>query len=206
MTPMIKSIPDICYPIKYVVDQERLTRACETFLAALWSDPKAQETFLHGGPFATVNLNHVAGLVGRERFFKYSGNRFALEAAGLTERDFTVLASNFDGTYIKTVINAIEQEHLSTYGTPFVGRYQLLWVNPMACYPLHIDKGTPHRYHVPIKTNPNCMWLFRQQGKIAGLHMPADGRVWYVNPVAIEHTVANFGDTPRYHLLMTSAI
>lgn len=201
---LITHIPGFCEPIEYTVAIEELNDATYRFLEWLFAEYQINKKEFLANGFATVNLTHIKGLAGAERFFKWSGNKYALMEHQIEERDFTEMPDEVADTYLGTVIRTVERLHKEKFGEPFVGRYQLIWVNPNACYPLHIDKHTPHRYHIPLKTNIRALWVFRNGEEFDLMHMPADGRVWYLDPIQREHSVANLGLTPRCHLLMTS--
>ncbi len=155
--------------------------------------------------FASINLTHLEGLTGPDRFTKYSSNHGSLKAAGVSEADFKILPPEIKNIYMGECIRRVQTYHLERFGTPFVGRNQLAWVNPGACFRMHTDQHTLHRYHIPIYTDPMCYWIFIEDSVEKVKHMPADGSVWYVNPVSTPHSVANMGTRPRCHLLMTSS-
>lgn len=73
-------------------------------------------------------------------------------------------------------------------------RTRLMWVSPMTCYSMH--KDTTPRVHIPMITNPECYFIFKQ-GIIQ--HMPA-GFVYWTNTVNL-HTFMNCSDKPRLHLI-----
>jgi hypothetical protein len=211
MSPLLDRLEDhSCEPIERKVNIEKLKDNADLFVQKLFE--------IGGGLFtdwqqnrnkygmAALNLTHAEGVVGLDRFFKHTGNRLALADAGLDEGQFVVLPKEVESTYIGRTIKMIEDYHFEKFNTPFKGRCQFIWVDPGSCYPLHVDTHTPHRYHIPIHTNSRCWWVFCQNEEIDLLHMPADGRIWYLDPIQREHSVANFSLTPRLHLLMTSSL
>lgn len=204
---LLDSLPGFCEPVELQFDIARMNASVDAFLKELFDANNMDFEKYTGNAFATVNLTHMPHVTGKDRFFKYTGNKFALMKNNIEEKHFTVLPAEVERTYFGKMIRQIEERHLKKFGTPFGGRYQLIWVNSMSCYPLHVDKHTPHRYHVALKTNPDCWWVFRDKtDDISLLHMPADGRVWYLDPIQQEHSVANMGHMPRCHLLMTSSL
>lgn len=195
-----------CYPIELVVDHARLKAAArklihdEVFLGdAQWEEK------VDSRPFFTVNLNHVPELTGKqERWTKFSSG-YAVTKHYVREENFTVIPAEVESSYIGEVMRAIRERHLREHGTVFNGRCQLIWVNSKACYTLHKDHHTAHRYHVALWTNELAWWIFRNsKHEVCTMHMPTDGRVWYLDPILEEHTVVNLGSTNRCHLLMTS--
>lgn len=198
---------DSCKPVPVTVNLEKLQNTATLFTQKLFElggaafDAWNASKNTYG--LAAMNLTHHPKVTGRDRFFKYTGNRLAL-GDSMTEAEFVVKPREVVSCYIGEVMQLIESYHLERFGKPFVGRCQFIWVYPGRCYPLHIDEHTPHRYHVPVFTDPKCLWVFRKDEQFSLVHMPADGRVWYLDPVQQEHTVANFGHNVRLHLLMTS--
>ena len=73
-------------------------------------------------------------------------------------------------------------------------RTRLMWVSPMTCYSMH--KDTTPRVHIPMITNPDCYFIFKQ-GIIQ--HMPV-GSVYWTNTVNL-HTFMNCSTKPRLHLI-----
>ncbi len=66
----------------------------------------------------------------------------------------------------------------------------------------HIDYNTDYsiRVHIPIFTNDGAVFNYiTDKGKTTE-HMPADGRMWYVN-TGYTHYVTNAGDKPRLHIV-----
>lgn len=73
-------------------------------------------------------------------------------------------------------------------------RTRLMWVGPYACYSIHQDE-TP-RVHIPLITNPDCMFLFKY-GVPAHLEL---GSVYWVD-TRKHHTFINCSDQSRLHLV-----
>jgi hypothetical protein len=73
-------------------------------------------------------------------------------------------------------------------------RTRLMWVDPFACYSMHKDE-TP-RVHIPLITNPNCYFVFRNSKVI---HL-TKRIVWWVDTREM-HTFMNCSDQPRLHLV-----
>lgn len=196
-----------CAPTGLKVDIRKLQNTATLFTEKLFSlggksykDWNAsRETY----GLAAMNLTHHQSVSGRERFFKFTGNRLAL-GDKMNETEFTVKPVEVTSSYLGEVMQMVENHHQERFGTAFIGRYQFIWVHPGRCYPLHVDEHTPHRYHIPVYTDADCLWLFRKAEELSLLHMPADGRVWYLDPIQQEHSVANFGRKIRLHLHMTS--
>lgn len=201
---MIKDyLEDVCFPINFTIDLEKLRES----VVELFNDLSiTREFFLEETKkfgFSTLNLTHLKNLEKEERWKKYRGNHKAVIDAGVDEKDFSIFLKEIENSYLGKTIKDLQHFHFKNHGTLFQGRCQLIWINPGRCYPLHVDAHTPDRYHIPIETDPNCWFLF-QDKNIIPVHLPADGRVWYLNPQKQKHTVVHLGHVPRMHLLLTS--
>jgi hypothetical protein len=198
MLEEVTKIANICYPIEYQVDIQLLLDSTNELLARLGNPVNAA---VSAGGFS-VNLTHLPQLTGSDRWSKYTGNGYRLMEEGVNACDFTQHLEEAQDLYIGQVIRNIYQLHPGG----FQGRASLAWRDPKSLFPLHQDLHTPHRYHIALMTNPQCYWLFRNQQGFKKLHMPADGRVWYVDPTKLLHTFINASDYTRLHLLLTSCI
>lgn len=195
-----------CNPTGKVVDATRLVKAARDLIRdQVFLGDAAWEEKVDARPFFTVNLNHIPELTGKqERWTKFSAG-YAVTKHYVKEEDFTVIPEEVKSSYLGQVMQEVFDQHFERFGTVFQGRCQLIWVNSKACYTLHQDFHTAHRYHVALWTNPLAWWIFRDADKdIRTMHMPVDGRVWYLDPILEEHTVVNLGNTNRCHLLLTS--
>jgi hypothetical protein len=76
-------------------------------------------------------------------------------------------------------------------------RTRFMWVNPMNCYSIHRDLSP--RIHVPIITNPECYFMFKQ-GSDAHLQHLSAGTVYWTD-TRIPHTFLNCSYEPRLHLI-----
>lgn len=99
------------------------------------------------------------------------------------ELDYTNLNPFFKDTIFEKIINDYK-----------LFKTRLMWVGPYACYSMHRD-DTP-RVHVPIITNPECYFVFKQ-GLIS--HIPV-GSTYWVDTTKF-HTFMNCSDSPRLHLV-----
>ena len=73
-------------------------------------------------------------------------------------------------------------------------RTRLMWIKPLACYSMHRDY-TP-RLHIPLITNPNCYFVFKEKGLF---NMPA-GHAYWVDTTK-EHSAMNCSNQWRLHLI-----
>ena len=190
----ITHVPNLCYPIEYRIDRQRFDESFYTLLERL------DVTFDNDSRFS-INLTHLPGLTGRDRWGKFWGGHEVLKKVGINETDFTEHLEEAKDLYIGQVIRDVIAQHKGT----FQGRIQLIWLGAGLDYPIHRDLHTPSRYHIPVITNPKCYWKFLHNG-IQRLHMPADDRVWFLDPINLSHTFVNSSNTTRCHLVMTSGI
>ena len=73
-------------------------------------------------------------------------------------------------------------------------RARLMWISPLTCYSIH--KDTTPRIHIPMITNSECYFVFKQ-GFIS--HLPT-GSVYLVDTTKL-HTFMNCSTEPRLHLI-----
>ena len=190
-------LPPYCYPIDGItVDQKQLYDSIITLLNRLRLDINS----ICSKPGFAINLTHLPGLVGEDAWRKYSASHAHLVEQNIDEANFTEHLKEAEDLYVGKLIHKLYDRH---HG--FCGRAQLVWLGPNNGYRFHNDPHTPNRYHVPVVTNTDCYWLFKDDKDVYKLHMPADDRVWYLDPINITHTFHNGSNTARLHLLLTSA-
>ncbi len=64
----------------------------------------------------------------------------------------------------------------------------------------HYDEHTPYRIHIALKTSPDTIWRFKENGKITEIHQPADGIPVLIKTNSLEHSVFIPIETERVHL------
>jgi hypothetical protein len=99
------------------------------------------------------------------------------------EFNFNNLNPYFKDTIFEDVIN---QYNLK--------KTRLMWVNEYACYSIHKDYSP--RIHIPLITNPECYFFFRDEG----IHHLATGSVYWVDTTK-SHTFMNCSVMDRLHLV-----
>lgn len=200
----VKLIPKFCYPISYQVDYDQLYTSINILLGRLGLDMEEINKRCTTEFAFTVNLTHKPELTGRDRWAKYSGSHADVAVQGVEEVSFDTHLDEIKDLYLGEVLQNVYNQHEGV----FQGRAQLIWLGAHQKYVMHRDPHTPDRYHIPIITNVLCNWVFgiKQDTELVTLHMPADGRVWYLNPVALKHTFVNDSNIARLHLLLTSGI
>lgn len=88
--------------------------------------------------------------------------------------------------------NTIFEEIIKQYN---LHRSRLMWVDGKSCYSIHKDKSP--RLHIPLITNPDCMFIFPNRLRLD--HLPV-GNIYVVNTL-LKHSFCNFSDTPRLHFM-----
>ncbi len=73
-------------------------------------------------------------------------------------------------------------------------RTRLMWLKPYSCYSMHRDDSK--RLHVPIVTNDNCFFVFKNEGLIS----MTTGNVYEVDTTE-PHSAMNCSSEWRLHLL-----
>ena len=66
---------------------------------------------------------------------------------------------------------------------------------------LDYDPSYVTRYHIPIKTNEDCLVCVERNGKIIKKHFPADGQVYFLN-TGLKHWAENNSTENRIHLIV----
>ena len=96
--------------------------------------------------------------------------------------------------YLNEVLNCFQPE---------ISRTILSNIKANCAVPKHMDHDSllSVRYHIALETNPNCYLCYEQNNEIVKVHIPVDGRVWFLNP-GLPHWAENNGDTDRIHLII----
>jgi hypothetical protein len=104
------------------------------------------------------------------------------------EQQFNNLQSELVGTPV--------DEYLQWLNVP-VYRTRIMVARPKSSYSIHKDYSP--RLHLPLITNSQCYFVFKQPAEF--IHMPADGRTYWVD-TRREHTFMNGSVDNRLHLVM----
>ena len=89
----------------------------------------------------------------------------------------------FNGTVFETFINKYK-----------LTRTRFMWAKPFTCYSMHKDDSP--RVHLPLITDPNCYFVFKDEGLF---HFEV-GKAHWVDTTK-EHTFINCSPQWRLHLL-----
>ncbi len=104
------------------------------------------------------------------------------------EHQFNFLQPVLKGTVI--------EEYLDWLEIP-VYRTRIMVSRPKTCYSIHRDYSP--RLHLPLITNKQCNFVFTDPAQL--IHMPADGRTYWVD-TRHDHTFMNGSLDVRLHLVM----
>ncbi len=111
----------------------------------------------------------------------------------LDERNYCVPNARAKGAFLD-ILNSFRAKYTRT---------RLAVLMPGFAGQPHIDYNTDYsiRVHIPILTNEKATFSYIVGGKTETVHMPADGRMWYVN-TGYTHYVTNAGTEPRLHIVV----
>lgn len=197
---IVDSLEPYCFKTSYQLDFPRLLESVHVLLSRMGYSMHDIIEKINRDKFGhQLNLTHLPNLSGNYRWLKHSGNHSSLQREGVDEKDFTEFLTEMQDLYIGQVVRDVYEQHDGT----FQGRASLVWLAANRRYEFHRDLQSPNRYHIPLITNEECYFLFRNE-TTHRLHMPT-GNVWYLDPIGIEHTFINNSTTHRLHLLLTSA-
>ena len=195
-------IKNFLYRTPLHIDVEQTRAAVETLVDALGVRPNLEYSLNKLTRYA-LNLTSATSSDTEAA----TANRNCACHTTVNFAEFTNLIDIVKNTHIENVINTVEDFHMATYNKPLVGRHQLVWSLPGYCdYPLHRDRHTTHRYHIPLQTTKEFYFIVEDEGVQYKLHLPSDGGVWYLASRDVTHTIRHFGTTPRLHLLLTSSV
>lgn len=103
------------------------------------------------------------------------------------ETDFCVFNEEFKSTSLYDMYKSI----------PNIGRFRIMIMDGPKAYTLHKDLS--RRYHYVLDTNPDCLFLFPDQGQM--FHIPADKHLYSVD-TRFRHTFVNASRHRRVHLVI----
>ena len=103
---------------------------------------------------------------------------------GTVEQDFKYLNPNFKNTIIENIVCDLK-----------LFRTRVMIKNQKTCYSFHRD--STWRVHIPISTDPQCVFYFPDHGKCFHLEV---GKVYKVNTTEI-HTFINASKMKRGHMV-----
>lgn len=115
------------------------------------------------------------------------------------EQDFDTIIDQFKDTYLASVIKDVGIYAKEKYNLT-VGRSRLMALRPKSCLTFHTDIGATMRFHVPIVTNRDCMFIHNIPEPIVS-KMPSVGQL-YTFDSSVPHTAINASRESRIHLVI----
>ena len=112
------------------------------------------------------------------------------------EKDFDTIIDQFANTYLTDTINDVALYAKEKYNLE-IGRSRLMMLRPKSCLTMHTDIGATMRFHIPIITNPDCMFIHNRQVST----MPTVGQL-YTFDSSVPHTALNASREHRVHLVI----
>jgi len=103
---------------------------------------------------------------------------------GCSEKDFNIIHDNFKNTIFEKIINDFN-----------LVRSRIMWLEGTKCYSIHQDFSW--RLHIPIKTNPDCLFYFPDHKEQFHLE---EGKTYKVNTTE-RHTFMNTHVDDRIHFI-----
>jgi hypothetical protein len=188
---------DLIQPTQMEFSVSKLLEATTNLMQQLQID----DDFIIGRGGYSLNLVHRPN-VDQTQIFREGSTALwdrSLQKRLFHEDDFTCFNQSLNGTYFQTVHEQVRQMTENR-----LRRMRLLWMPSERNYAFHSDRSEPLRFHLALKTNPNCFFLYKINGEItAPLRIPSDGRLYRVNADE-EHTFINAGHELRLHLVFTT--
>jgi len=150
-----------------------------------WGDLN-QISLRHTGKFSTV----------AEQVREGCGSLYDRDSKLLVgqESDYTYTCEFVNNLYIGKVLQVIEH-----FASNKIGRARFMLLPSKTCYSWHKDLDE-RRYHVPIVTNPQCMFV--TEGDQV-LKMPKEGQL-YTLTSNVWHTALNASWKDRIHLVVST--
>ena len=150
--PLIKEIPNLCYPIGIKADIDQIRKDVDILLSRFNKSQEEINKRCETDIGWAMNLTHLPSLTGSDRPFKYTQQHGYIKSQNVSENDFTEILDEIKDLHLGQIIQNIIKQHKGK----FQGRHQLVWLAPGRSYGLHKDLHTPNRYHLPIATDENC--------------------------------------------------
>lgn len=116
------------------------------------------------------------------------------------EYQWTQYITMFNNTYIQQIIQQIMP--LAALNNQIITRARIMTLQPKTCLSYHTDIKKQIRYHIPIQTNNNCMFIINDMVE----RMSETGTLYTLDSTKI-HTAINASQTQkRIHLVINANI
>ena len=145
----------------------------------------------YGSGQGQIGLTHRPGA--KDKIFDSAGSLYNYESGEFDskESDFTEFNSEFKGSYLHEIYETIGN----------IGRMRIMVMQGPGAYTIHRDVTT--RYHLVLKTNPQCFFVFPDQNE--QVHVPCDGSIYELDTKKY-HTFLNGSGETRIHLVMDNLL
>jgi hypothetical protein len=104
--------------------------------------------------------------------------------------EFTEMHPLVANSYIKTIFDQIQNYHISQFGSGAIRWVHSPSLAPSAGFYMHVDPHCTARYHIVLNTTDYSYMMVEQDNEIKTVHMPADGRVWFLD-TNVPHNATN---------------
>ena len=128
----------------------------------------------------------------------------------ISTSQFTEMHPIVQDSYIKEIL-----DQLQSYTETRSDSGKICWIYsatmaPSGSFHLHKDEHCIGRYHIVETTTPYCYMMIEDEYEIKTVHLPVDGRVWFLN-TNVNHTAINLTPMPensktqklRTHLILS---
>lgn len=117
-------------------------------------------------------------------------------------KDYVPEADEYNYTHKNDHVRDIFKEILDSFQSP-VTRVRLAVLMPNFTIKPHVDYDPSYitRYHIPIFTNEQVIFGYKNKDVVSEYQMPADGGIYFFNS-GLLHWVANKSSVPRLHLII----
>lgn len=126
--------------------------------------------------------------------------------------DFQFTPDLVKGQITDLFIPEVRDQYKGTFFEQFVEDLKAQYVSVDKVYIARLPAGTEIKYHIdfntartakvhlPLVTDPDCVWKFKVKGQETVHHFPVEGIAWDVN-VSVQHALFHTGTQDRYHLI-----
>jgi len=194
-------------PIK--VDLPKLTKVIDNIRSCVGYDPSS--CLENPGNQSTITLTYpknipkefvdrhgelrskfIGGITGGETTMK--------EKYNISTADYTEMHNIVRYSYVNTIAKQLEDYHRAKYGSGKIAWIHSPTLGPGAGFSMHIDSHCTARYHIVLTTTKYSYMMVEEDNEIKCVHIPADGRVWFLN-TGVLHNAVNF--IPSYNEVST---
>lgn len=127
---------------------------------------------------------------GLNSLYSYDLNKYIIN-----QDHYTKNIDLIKNTYIESVIESVKR--IAECSDLAIGRARIVTLQPKYALTYHTDTDSALRYHIPIVTNDNIMFIVADKV----YRMKQQGTLYTIDTNYL-HTVVNASKTPRIHLIL----